>query len=108
MADVAELRLVGLRLRTVAESEHPNMERWTSFVREMATNTDLTTQLLIAHVPAGNGRCAACTRGGYGTSLLAWPCTVWKLAEAARAFRRTLAQGDTSTGRAGQPQARER
>jgi hypothetical protein len=85
----------------VADFEHPNVARWSSFVREMATNSDLVTRILVAHVPDPDQLCALCTRGGYGTPCVPWPCSIWHMAEDARRFRQTLANGDTPAGRRG-------
>lgn len=92
----------------MADSEDPNVQRWKSFVRELATNGELTTQLLITHVRTADGLCAACTRPGQSTSCRPWPCSMWLLAEAARTFRGTLSEGDTRTGRSGLLRERER
>jgi hypothetical protein len=84
------------------------VERWKSFVRELATNRELTTQLLITHVRTGEGLCAACTRSGQGIPCEPWPCSMWLLAEAARKFRGTLGEGDDRAGRSGLLRDRER
>jgi hypothetical protein len=99
MADVAELRLVGLRLHLVAETKQSSAVVWASFVEEMSTNSELIAKLLSEHVATPSGMCSVCTRGGRGTPYLRWPCSVWRMAQAARSVRRRLNGGASTNGR---------
>jgi hypothetical protein len=99
MAEVAELRRVGLELYLVAEPKQRSTLAWTSFVEELATNSHLVAHLLGEHVPTPGGMCKVCTRGGRGTPYLRWPCSIWHMAEAARAVRHGSNEDRASSGR---------
>ena len=45
-------------------------------------------RILDEHRPDDYGRCRGCTRPGVGTPYVSWPCSVAKLAEAARDLQR--------------------
>jgi hypothetical protein len=40
--------------------------------------------LLAQHVPDANSRCRGCGLPGTGSAYLAWPCSLWLVADTAR------------------------
>lgn len=44
----------------------------------------MTERLITTHIPDDHGRCRGCTRPGYGTPYLRWPCTPYALAALAQ------------------------
>jgi hypothetical protein len=40
--------------------------------------------LLAQHVPDANSRCRGCALPGTGSAYLAWPCSLWLVADSAR------------------------
>lgn len=59
-------------------------ESYDQFVYELAHAPDVVGRLLDAHTSNHQGLCVACLRPGYGTPYVAWPCSMWSTADAAR------------------------
>ena len=53
----------------------------------LADMPEVVATLLRDHVPDELGRCCACGTPGTGTPHMAAPCSLWRIAEAARKIR---------------------
>lgn len=62
---------------------HPSEQTWRELVRMLAGMPLARENLLTEHVSDGKGKCRKCTTPGRGTPQAPWPCTLWKLADAA-------------------------
>jgi hypothetical protein len=62
-------------------------DRTDSVAAALANMPEVVAALLRDHVPDALGRCSACGTPGTGTPHLAAPCSLWRIAEAARKIR---------------------
>jgi hypothetical protein len=51
---------------------------------QLARMPQVIEALLVRHIPDGKGRCRGCGLPGTGSAYLAWPCSLWLVADAAR------------------------
>ena len=51
---------------------------------QLARMPQVVEALLAQHVPDTSGRCRGCGLPGTGSAYLAWPCSLWLVADSAR------------------------
>jgi hypothetical protein len=51
---------------------------------QLARMPQVVENLLAKHVPDARGRCTGCGLPGTGSAYLAWPCSLWLVADTAR------------------------
>jgi hypothetical protein len=51
---------------------------------QLARMPHVVEALLAQHVPDANSRCRGCGLPGTGSAYLAWPCSLWLVADTAR------------------------
>jgi hypothetical protein len=51
---------------------------------QLARMPQVVEALLAEHVPDATGRCRGCGLPGTGSAYLAWPCSLWAVADRAR------------------------
>jgi hypothetical protein len=51
---------------------------------QLARMPRVVETLLSEHVPDAKGRCRGCGLPGTGSAYLAWPCSLWLVADTAR------------------------
>jgi hypothetical protein len=67
-----------------SEADREAARYFDAAVRFIASRPHGAERLLAQHKPDSHGRCCGCGEPGYGTPNLPWPCSIAKMAQAAK------------------------
>jgi hypothetical protein len=86
--------LYGAEMTESDDADAQGSEIWRASVEVLTTWPDLVESLMALHRPTSTGLCLTCAVPGGTQPDLAWPCSLWTLADTARRERARRRLGD--------------
>ena len=69
-----------------AQRRDQGVNGWWAFVAELSRTPGAVAKLAAVHLPDEAGLCRACGEPGRGTPHVAWPCSLYQMADHARSL----------------------